>query len=215
MAAADNPSRDAILGRIRAALQSVAPPPEQPQGTDLFPPVGELVERFGTECASNLVECIHTANLRDSAEALAVIFASLPDGGIYVEDTPGLRNLVSTPATSRQIQWSTQGRAAESSQATVTTAQCLIAATGSIVVSSSRGGRGGSVVAPCHIVYATTKQLVPSLDAAMSHLYATDAPGRNSFIGLVTGSSRTADIEKILVLGAHGPRRVVVILEDS
>lgn len=36
---------------------------------------------------------------------------------------------------------------------------------------------------------------------------------QNSYVGLITGSIRTADIEKILVVGAHGPRRLVVILE--
>lgn len=214
MALADNPSRAAILGRITAALRTAAPPPEAPQNTSLFPAVVDLLERFRQECAGNLVECLVTADAAESAEAFATLLASLPEGAVFLEDATELRRL-SEAATGRELQWSSSGRPAESVQATVTTAECLIAATGSIVVSSSRGGRCGSAVAPCHVVYAKTEQLVPDLEAAMGRLYASDAADRNSFVGLVTGSSRTADIEKILVLGAHGPRRVVVILEKA
>jgi L-lactate dehydrogenase complex protein LldG len=217
MAAADNPSREAILSRIKSALTSSAPVPEPPHNTALFPAVGDLSERFREECAANLVECVATSSAQESADALATVLASLPEGGIFLEDSPELLRLNSTPTgrVGRDIQWSSAGRPTESGQVTVTTAECLIAATGSIVVSSSRGGRCGSVAAPCHVVYARTDQLVPDLDAAMARLYAIDAPDRNSLVGLVTGSSRTADIEKILVLGAHGPRRVVVILERA
>lgn len=218
MAGPDNPSRKAILGRIKSALQATAPLPEPPHNTPLFPAVGDPTERFRAECAANLVECVITTSAQESAHALATVLASLPEGAVFLEDTPemrGLKDSLPEGESKRDLQWSSAGRPAESVQATVTTAECLIAATGSIVVSSSRGGRCGSVVAPCHVVYAKTTQLVPDLDAAMTRLYATDAPNHNSLVGLVTGSSRTADIEKILVLGAHGPRRVVVLLERS
>jgi L-lactate dehydrogenase complex protein LldG len=214
MATADNPSRAAILGRITVALRTAAPPPEAPQNTPLFPGVFDLLERFRQECAANLVECLVTATVAESEEAFVTVLASLPEGSVFLEDTPELRRLAEA-AHGRELQWSSRHRPAESVQATVTTAECLIAATGSIVVSSSRGGRCGSVVAPCHVVYAKTEQLVPDLEKAMARLYAGDAADRNSFVGLVTGSSRTADIEKILVLGAHGPRRVVVILQKD
>lgn len=71
------------------------------------------------------------------------------------------------------------------------------------------------MVAPCHIVYATIDQLVPDLEAAMARIYSQGTAEKNSFVGLITGSSRTADIEKILVLGAHGPRRLVVVLQTT
>jgi L-lactate dehydrogenase complex protein LldG len=71
------------------------------------------------------------------------------------------------------------------------------------------------VVAPCHIVYATTGQLVPDLTTALSRVSQERILDRNSFACVISGSSRTADIEKILVQGAHGPRRLVVILESG
>jgi len=69
------------------------------------------------------------------------------------------------------------------------------------------------VIAPCHIVYATTAQLVPDLAAALDRVSQEGMLDRNSFACVISGSSRTADIEKILVQGAHGPRRLVVILQ--
>jgi L-lactate dehydrogenase complex protein LldG len=66
-------------------------------------------------------------------------------------------------------------------------------------------------VPPCHIVYARGGQIVPDIAAALARI-PLEIPAA-SYVGLITGSSRTADIEKILVQGAHGPRRLVVILE--
>src|SRR5208337_3053447 len=60
----------------------------------------------------------------------------------------------------RAIRWSSEGAPSEASQATITLAEALIAQTGSILVTASCGGRGASVIAPCHIVYANTAQLV-------------------------------------------------------
>jgi L-lactate dehydrogenase complex protein LldG len=97
----------------------------------------------------------------------------------------------------------------------VTLADALIAQTGSIFVSASGGGRGASVVAPTHIVYAFAKQLVPDLVAALRNATADGRLEKNSYACVISGSSRTADIEKILVQGAHGPMRLVVIVENN
>ena len=67
-----------------------------------------------------------------------------------------------------------------------------------------------SVLPPTHYVVATRGQLVPDLDAAFAILRARGA--LPSAVSFVSGPSRTADIEKILVLGAHGPRRLAIVL---
>ena len=71
------------------------------------------------------------------------------------------------------------------------------------------------MVAPCHIVFATTKQLVPDLKTALGNASRNGVLQNNSFACMISGSSRTADIEKILVQGAHGPIRLAVILEQA
>jgi L-lactate dehydrogenase complex protein LldG len=214
--AASNPSREAILARIRDGLRTPAPPLEaQSFMGPIFEPVVNPLERFQQECKANLMECQLTADGAASAQALTQVLQSLPAGEIFVQDDPALRRLMAAAGTARQVRWSSQGGPAESSQATATLADALIAQTGSVFVSASCGGRGGSVVAPTHIVYAHAKQLVPDVATALRNATADSRLDRNSFACVISGSSRTADIEKILVQGAHGPMRLVVIVETG
>ncbi len=87
----------------------------------------------------------------------------------------------------------------------------LIAQTGSVLVTTrSSGGRALSVLPPHHVVLARREQLLPDLPtgfAALKKKYTGDFP---SFMSLITGPSRTGDIERILVLGAHGPKKLTI-----
>jgi L-lactate dehydrogenase complex protein LldG len=214
--AISNPSREAILERIRDGLLTPAPPLEtQASSEPIFEPVENPLERFQQECKANLMECELTSDAAASAQALGRVLQSLPPGEVFVQDHPVLRRLMAAAGASQPVRWSSQGGPAEKSQATVTLADALIAQTGSIFVSSSGGGRGASVVAPTHIVYATAKQLVPDLVTALRNATADGRLDKNSYACVISGSSRTADIEKILVQGAHGPMRLVVIVETS
>jgi L-lactate dehydrogenase complex protein LldG len=213
---AGNPSRDLILGRIRQALLTSAPElsaPAAPSGRVIFEPIHNPLERFQQECIANLTECALTTDFVSSAQHLAKVLASLPAGEAFVQDDSALRRLVELTSPARSIRWSSEGAPREASQVTVTLAETLIAQTGSILVSASCGGRGASVIAPCHIVYATVAQLVPDLATALARIGPERKLDRHSFACVISGSSRTADIEKILVQGAHGPRRLVVILQ--
>jgi len=101
--------------------------------------------------------------------------------------------------------------ALEGCDAGITECDALIAQTGSVLVTNrSTGGRTLSVLPPHHVVLARREQMLPDLPAAFDLLknkYALDYP---SFISLITGPSRTGDIERILVLGAHGPRKLTI-----
>lgn len=219
LAQTENPSREKILERIRTGLRTaVAVPAAVRSESEIFEPIifGPIVnplERFQQECVANLMECVLTADCAASAQQLSKVLESLPGGEVFVQDDPSLRRLIELAAPERAICWSKQGPPAESSQATVTLAEAIIAQTGSILVTASCAGRGASVIAPCHIVYATVAQLVPDLATALSHMSQQRSLDHNSFACVISGSSRTADIEKILVQGAHGPRRLVVILQ--
>jgi L-lactate dehydrogenase complex protein LldG len=214
--ATNNPSREAILARIREGLRTPAPPMETQTFTGpIFQAVENPLQRFQQECKTNLMECQLTADGAASAQTLAQVLQSLPDGEIFVQDGPALRRLMASTATARQIRWSSEGGPREKSQATITLVDALIAQTGSVFVSASCGGRGASVVAPTHIVYAFAKQLVPDLVTALRNATADGRLDKNSYACVISGSSRTADIEKILVQGAHGPMRLVVIVENG
>jgi len=209
----DNPGRERILARIRSALRETAPKHAPPASSGpIFAPVPDPLSRFQKECAQNLTECMITSDMGASAAAIGQVVESIPPGEIFVQDATELRRMVPLWQQGRSIRWSSEGGPLEASQATITLAEALVAQTGSVFVSSSCGGRGASVAAPVHIVVATIDQLVPDLDAAFARLRERGAQEKNSMLCLVTGSSRTADIEKILVMGAHGPRRLVVVL---
>lgn len=215
MSTETNPGRAAILDRIRAALRHPAPELDASGATEgIFEPVAEPLQRFQLEAKANLMECSLTADAESSARQLSQVLDSLPPGEIFVEDHPNLRRLINLAVTSRPVRWSIEGAPREQSQATVTCVEALVAQTGSILVSASCGGRGASVVAPCHIAIAGTSQLVPDLATALKNASQNGILEKNSFACVISGSSRTADIEKILVQGAHGPRRLVVILES-
>lgn len=98
-------------------------------------------------------------------------------------------------------------------QASLTSCEYLVARTGSIVVSSAqRCGRSLTVYTPLHMVVGYTSQIVLEIKDALVSLknkYEDDLP---SMISFVTGPARTADIEKTLVLGAHGPGELILFL---
>lgn len=211
---AANPSREKILERIRAGLRVPAAEfDERKFESQIFAPVENPLERFQQECKTNLMECHLASDGAASAQTLAQVVQSLPAGEIYVQDDPALRQMMADAATGREVRWSNEGAPKESSQATITLADALIAQTGSVFVSASCGGRGASVVAPCHIVVACGSQLVPDLETALRNATMEQRLEKNSFACVISGSSRTADIEKILVQGAHGPIRLVVIVD--
>jgi L-lactate dehydrogenase complex protein LldG len=104
-------------------------------------------------------------------------------------------------------------RALEACDAGVTTCEALVSQTGSILVSSATsGGRGLSILPHVHVVVAALDQIVPTLGDALHQAKERHAGRLPSMLSFITGPSRTGDIERILVLGAHGPKELVVIL---
>jgi L-lactate dehydrogenase complex protein LldG len=98
---------------------------------------------------------------------------------------------------------------AEAADACITGCEMLVARTGSIMLSSRQNmGRMASVYFPVHLVFAYANQIVPDIEDGFNALkkkYGSDLP---SMINLTTGPSRTADIEKTLVVGVHGPGEI-------
>lgn len=98
-------------------------------------------------------------------------------------------------------------------QAGITGCEFLVARTGSVLVSSaSQSGRQLNVFPPVHIMLAHVSQLVSYLDEALVAVQQKYGDHLPSIVSTITGPSRTADIEKTLVLGAHGPKEFIVFL---
>ncbi|HTV59787.1 MAG TPA: LUD domain-containing protein [Verrucomicrobiae bacterium] len=212
MATGENPARQRILERISSALKSRAPRHAPESAGEIFPEIPDPLGRFQLECSGNKTELRIVRDESGAAEALASLAGEFLPGEIFVEDAPVLRKLISTRITKNQIRWSSSGGPGEGVRASITRAEFLVAQTGSVVVSSSCGGRGAFAFAPLHIVVAGVSELVVDLAAALAQLRTRGIPEQSSSFTLITGPSRTADIEKQLVMGAHGPIRLVVIL---
>ena len=98
----------------------------------------------------------------------------------------------------------------------ITSCKNLVARTGSIVLSSEQEfGRTSSVYAPIHICIAFTNQIVFDLQDVFSAIKSNHNSHLPSLITFASGPSRTADIEKTLVTGVHGPKEVYCFLVEE
>jgi L-lactate dehydrogenase complex protein LldG len=101
----------------------------------------------------------------------------------------------------------------------ITGVEFALAETGSLVVTSwTEGAQLASLAPPVHIALYQRSQLVASLDEVLERLPVARAPeqavpGRS--VVFITGTSRTADIEQILIRGVHGPGEVHAILVEA
>jgi L-lactate dehydrogenase complex protein LldG len=98
----------------------------------------------------------------------------------------------------------------------ITYCEALVARNGSVLVSNgTAAGRRLSIYPHIHIVIAYTSQLVLDLKDGFKVLKEKYPENMPSMVSNITGPSRTADIEKTLVLGAHGPKELYVFLLEN
>jgi len=91
-------------------------------------------------------------------------------------------------------------------------AKAALAETGSVVVDSGPNkSRLATLLPPIHVALVKTSQLVPDLIAYMAARNG-DFPANRV---LISGPSKTADIEQTLVVGVHGPKQFIVVLVDD
>ena len=96
--------------------------------------------------------------------------------------------------------------------ATVTGCAAAVAATGSIVTTAHGAGRAGALIAPTHICVVNENQIVGGLHELFDGDALVDA---GSLFALQAGPSRSADIEKVLILGVHGPGNVQLVIVEG
>jgi len=101
-------------------------------------------------------------------------------------------------------------------QVGITGCESLISRLGIIMVSTGQmAGRQTFIYPEIHIVLAYSSQLVDDLKDAIARIRKKYDPRMPSMVTLITGPSRTADIEKTLVMGAHGPKELYVFLVED
>ncbi len=103
-----------------------------------------------------------------------------------------------------------------SCEVSITSCENLVARTGTMVLGAAQtNGRTASVYAPIHICIAYTSQVVYDVKDALVALKEKYGDGFPSFVTFASGPSRTADIEKTLVTGVHGPKEVYCFLVEG
>ena len=220
-------SREKILRRIREALSVKAPARhlthtchsgEAHSATDWLPPVPEttdglvaLFEKNSTDLKTEIRHCADAAAVASELASLArengwrsVASHSFEAGNAAVQS-------LGLPVVPTDRDYKTSDL--EKCDAGISGCDCLVAQTGGIMVTAaSAGGRALSVLPPHHIVIASRSQLVGNLSDAFALLRKSGVP---AFVSFITGPSRTGDIERILVLGAHGPKKLTVLLIEA
>ncbi|HVZ56511.1 MAG TPA: lactate utilization protein [Chitinophagaceae bacterium] len=208
-----SPAKENILKRIRKALSHSTPIPfPQSEGSQsVYRPAGqelelEFAEQF-TRLQGKFVFCLNPGEL---AAQLRDLVTAQKWNKIYCREE-SLVNLLKKGGFDHFSQ--TELRDCDAS---ITGCEALVARTGSIVLSSAQpSGRTVSVYAPVHICIAYTSQLVYDLKDALQGLRERYGGRLPSLMTFATGPSRTADIEKTLVVGVHGPKQVFLFLVDA
>ena len=216
-------SRDAILQALdESSKKGTTPPlPAVPSGREIFSdfPEDGLPEIFLKNLAALRGEGIVGQSMDEVARSLGAVLGTIDAGPIFAQDLPLVRAIVQRVPTqamreiTRKSEWSIANDELAGSVAAITAADAFIARTGSVALrSTTAGGRRLSVLPPIHIVIGTTSQVTASLDGWIQSVETDDAWSLGT---IITGPSRTSDIEKILVLGAHGPKGLIVLLLDD
>ncbi len=212
-------SRDAILQRIRAEL-SYHPPVDPPAVPEVWPrtdpAADKLVERFADEFNGVQGELIRCGSMDEARRKLAELVQKSGWTVIGSVDRPICRELTAELAA-EQVAWAKAGwepQAMAELSAGLVAAERLLADTGScMIVCDTPEQRLMCYLPPVCVVIARVDQLAEHMPAAWEEIARQTAePRRRGEFVLITGPSRTADIEKILILGVHGPKRLVVIL---
>jgi L-lactate dehydrogenase complex protein LldG len=207
-----SPSKENILKKIRKALTQSTPLPfPQSEGSSaMFPqPQQELEIEFAEQFTKLQGKFIFCLNQQELAFQFNSLVRKQGWKKIYCKD----ENLVKT-IDDQISEYLTSDLAG--CDISVTGCEALVARTGSIVISPvSSSGRIASVYAPIHICIAYTRQLVYDVKDALQLIKNKYGDNLPSLISFATGPSRTADIEKTLVVGVHGPKEVYCFLIDE
>jgi len=221
-------SRDAILKRIRNALSSTGTAGRFPGGAEM-PPVAEvwprqnpspaaMAERFVEELQAVHGEVHRCGSMAHARGKLAELADQSGWDSIGAVDEPLCREVTGELGPER-VSWAASDWSPHQMAdlaAGLVCARVLLADTGSCVVGCGTAqARLLCYLPPVCVVVGRIDQLAEHLPAAWDDICrgAADGESRGEWV-LITGPSRTADIEKILILGVHGPKRLVVLLVD-
>jgi len=208
-------SRDSILQTVRAALgrstgQSAPPPPP----ARILVPQVEMEDRIASARTRIEVLAGKTARAATPAEACAIVADAIDGKTAVTSNAPyleecgitrlaGVRSGITDREELREV--------CASADVGITSADYMLGDTGTLVmIASPREARLVSLLPPSHIAVVPKERILTGLDELFALL--PDPAALTSSMVLITGPSRTADIEQILVRGVHGPGQIMVVV---
>jgi len=210
----ESTNREKVLKKIRKALihKTSNPFPNVEFETSVYPKNNDPLEvMFAHEFTRNGGHFIFCENENDLLLNLSAFVKEISAQKIFASD-----ELLCGYLEKAGIKFSSDETNLLEGDVSFTRCEALIARTGTILVSSKlTGGRRSSVASPVHAVFAYASQLIPDIQDAMLLMKQRYQQQLPSMFSLLSGPSRTADIEKTLVTGAHGPKAIYVFLLDT
>jgi len=212
-------SRDVILQTLRGEL-SKGPQVARPAAVEVWPcenpSLDAMAQRFQAELAEVHGEVILAATVEEARGRLVRLGAEAGWTSWGAMDRPAVRE-IAADLPPDAIHWAVDDwppRAIAQFSVGLVEPEVLLADTGSCLIACSKPqDRLLCYLPPACVVVARMDQLAEHMPAAWASIAprVADPSQRGEFV-IVTGPSRTADIEKILILGVHGPKRLVVVL---
>ncbi|EHQ90271.1 LutC/YkgG family protein [Desulfosporosinus youngiae] len=177
----------------------------------------KLYERFKTKLENVSGECYRVNTAKEAGELVckvmiekgienvALLNSSISQKGRFA-DLIGEKGITVYTDKFREV--------TPEAHAGITQVNYAIAELGTLVQADSDvNQRLCSTLVPIHIALVSTSSLIPTLKETMATLHRLpEIPG---FVGFITGPSRTSDIERVLTIGVHGPKQLVVIFVDE
>lgn len=204
--------RTAILARVRAAQRTAVLPHEHPDDEHVArvpppPSVEDTLARFELELTVLGVEVHHAP----SDEAVRATVSAIVEGRrVLTWDAAALPYDVFAVLSSPVTASSTREEQA-CAEIGLTACDAAVADTGSLVLLSGAGrSRAVSLLPLTHLAVVRPADIVATLSDAFRRLH--DRMMTAAACTVITGPSRTADIELTLTLGIHGPGRVIVVI---
>ena len=221
-----NQSRQKILASIQTALHRGALSIEQKEKLQqrlVDHPRGIIPQQKNCNHEQLVEIFIHEAKKSfanvQRIESFHLIPAFISD--LLQREKLGQTILVSTDSLLTEMNWKNAsdltiktGTADDQDSIAVTSCLCGVAETGTLVLlSGPQSPTLLNFLPETHIVLISTQQIVPAYEDAWDLIRKKGAISRT--VNFITGPSRTADIEQTLLIGAHGPKRLYILLAGS
>ena len=166
--------------------------------------VGAEVFRFGTKAAAldSVLQFLVEEGMRDAPKSCA-LWAECPFlDGLDRQSLSGIAGL----------KFEVTRELAAEAKFGISQAEWALADTGTLVQDSTAiEQRLVSSLSNIHIALVPTAGLLPDMPTLLTRM----TPRESAYIAMITGASRTADIERVLTIGVHGPERLIIVFVDE